>query len=265
MAITLTTDFGYTDPFVGILRGVILGIHPNAQIIDFTHGIPAQDTRAAALVLNSSFRYFPQGTIHVVVVDPGVGTERRPILIQSQGHYFIGPDNGVLTLSFDEKKPTRIVHLSNEAYHLHPKSRTFHGRDIFAPVAAHLSHGVSVDAFGAELEDCVRISWPRINRAGQSIRGEILYIDGFGNLFTNIRERDLRDVATETIRVSLGSLDIRGLSPNYAAGKKGNYVALINSWGLVEIALYRNSAASHSHAKIGDQVQIECGFRSRVQ
>ena len=258
MILTLTTDFGHKDPFVGIMKGVILGINPAAQIVDLSHAVPSQDIRTAAVMLSSAFAYFPRGTIHVVVVDPDVGTNRRPILIKYQDQYFVGPDNGVLSLSLEGREPTRIIHLSNEVYHLQPKSRTFHGRDIFAPVAAHLSLGVFHDLLGEPIEDYVRLYWPQISRLGRSILGEVLYIDGFGNVFTNIRERDLTGIAFDKIRVSIGDLEFQGVSDNYTAGETGNYLAVINSWGLIEVALYKDSAAKRSKIKVGDKVQIEC-------
>ena len=256
--ITLTTDFGYADPFVGIMKGAILCITPNLQIVDLNHGIPPQDIRAAALTLAASVDYFPQGTIHVAVVDPGVGSERRPILIHSAGQYFVGPDNGVFSFVLKDKQSLLIVDLSNEAYFLHPKSRTFHGRDIFAPVAAHLAGGVPMAEFGSPSKDWVCLSWPAVERAGEFIVGEVLYIDRFGNLFTNIHERDLTGVAKEKIRVHLNDeVKIQGLAQNYAAGDKKTYIALVNSWGLVEIASYNYSAASRSEARIGDKVRVE--------
>jgi S-adenosylmethionine hydrolase len=255
--ITLTTDFGYADPFVGIMKGAILCITPNLQIVDLNHGIPPQDIRAAALTLAASVDYFPQGTIHVAVVDPGVGSERRPILIHSAGQYFVGPDNGVFSFVLKDKQSLLIVDLSNEAYFLHPKSRTFHGRDIFAPVAAHLAGGVPMAEFGSPSKDWVCLSWPAVERAGEFIVGEVLYIDRFGNLFTNIHERDLTGVAKEKIRVHLNEIKIQGLAQNYAVGDKKTYIALVNSWGLVEIASYNYSAASRSEARIGDKVRVE--------
>jgi S-adenosyl-L-methionine hydrolase (adenosine-forming) len=255
--ITLTTDFGYADPFVGIMKGVILCITRDLQIVDLNHGIPPQDIRAAALTLAASVDYFPLGTIHVAVVDPGVGSERRPILIHSAGHYFVGPDNGVFSLAVKENGSSLIVHLSNEAYYWHPKSQTFHGRDVFAPVAAHLARGVPIAEFGSPLKDWVRLAWPSVERAGELIVGEVVYIDGFGNLFTNIRERDLTAVSSARIRVHLNDIEIRGLSQNYVAGDNGRFIALINSCGLVEVASCSDSAASRSKAKIGDKVRLE--------
>jgi S-adenosyl-L-methionine hydrolase (adenosine-forming) len=256
MTITLTTDFGYADPFVGILKGVILGIHAEARIVDLTHGIPAQNILAGALALWSSVHYFPLETIHVVVVDPGVGGDRRPILLQIDSNYFIGPDNGVLSLVLEDRQPTRIVHLSNDAYHLQPKSRTFHGRDVFAPVAAHLSRGTPPERFGDSIHELVRLPWPTPDRTENVISGEILYIDGFGNLFTNVRGRDLTGFADKEIVVRLGRMEVRGLSLNYSEGQSGNFIAVINSWGLLEIAVYRNNAATLSDTSIGDRVGI---------
>src|ERR1043166_10117623 len=171
MLITLTTDFGYFDPFVGIIKGVIATINAQAQVVDISHGVPPQHIMAAALILQQSVRYFPPATIHVVVVDPGVGSERYPILIESDETYFIGPDNGVMSLALENRKPTRIIHLFEPAYHLQPTSKTFHGRDIFAPVAAHLSRGVNPADFGPVIDDFVRISWPSPKKTNHAIEG----------------------------------------------------------------------------------------------
>lgn len=150
-----------------------------------------------------------------------------------------------------------MVHLSNEAYHLQPTSQTFHGRDVFAPVAAHLARGVPMSEFGSPLKDCVRLAWPAVERTGKFIVGEVIYIDRFGNLFTNIRERDLTGLSRERIRVHLNAIEIQGFSQNYVAGDNGRFVALINSWGLVEVASCSDSAATRSKAKIGDKVRLE--------
>ena len=256
MLITLTTDFGYKDPFVGIMKGVICGINPAAQIVDLSHGIPAQDIMAAALILRHSVQYFQRGTIHVVVVDPGVGSSRRPLLLELEGNYFIGPDNGALSLVTEGKKPTRIVHLSNPSYQLQPTSTTFHGRDIFAPAAAHLSRGAAPDAFGETLDDFAKLTWPSVVKTKTTIRGEIVYIDGFGNLFTNIGAADLKEIPASQLRIALRDLLILCLSENYSAVEQGKYVALVNSWGLLEIAIYRESAEERSGAIIGDKVHV---------
>jgi len=256
MLITLTTDFGYTDPFVGIMKGVICGIDPQARIVDLSHGIPAQDIMAAALVLRQSTKYFQRGTIHVAVVDPGVGSARRPLLVESEGNYFIGPDNGVLSLVAGERTPGRIIHLSNPAYQLQPTSATFHGRDIFAPAAAHLSRGVAPETFGETIRDFARLTWPPVIKTGTTIKGKIVYIDGFGNLSTNIGADDLKELIRHNPTITLRDLTIFGLSRNYAGVEQDKYVALINSWGLLEIAIYKGNAQQRSGAIIGDQVQV---------
>lgn len=256
MIITLTTDFGYTDPFVGIMKGVISGINPAARIVDLSHGIAPQDIMAAALILRYSSQYFPRGTIHVAVVDPGVGSARRPLLLEFKGNYFIGPDNGVLSIVTEGRRPTRIVCLSNRSYQLKPPSLTFHGRDIFAPAAAYLSCGILPEAFGETIEDFVELTWPPVLKTGTSIRGEIVYVDRFGNLFTNIRSDDLKELPENQLRIMIHDFLIPGLSTNYAAVEQGAYVAVINSWGLLEIAIYKGNAQQCSGAIIGDKVQV---------
>lgn len=254
--ITLTTDFGYKDPFVGVMKGVILGINPAARIVDLTHGVAAQDIRGGALALAYSAGYFPAGTIHVMVVDPGVGTERRPILIETEENLFVGPDNGVLSLALEGRRVTHVIELADETYHLKPKSATFHGRDVFAPAAAHLSLGVPPRAFGPEREGYARLEWPEPMRAEDEIKGEVIYIDNFGNLITNVRERDLNSLPRERIAVSLADLTIRGLTPNYASAPPEGYAALINSWGLLEICCFNGHADQRSGADIGDPVHV---------
>ncbi len=256
MLITLTTDFGYFDPFVGIIKGVIAGINPQAQVIDISHGVPPQDIMGAALILQQSIRYFPPATIHVVVVDPGVGSERYPVLIESDENYFIGPDNGVMSLALEKSKPSCIIHLSEPVYHLQPTSRTFHGRDIFAPVAAHLSLGANPSDFGPVIDNFVKISWPNAKKTNNAIVGQIIYIDHFGNLCTTVREGDLAGLPEKSIQICLGDLTIHGLADTYAAVKQENFAALVNSWGLLEIAYKNGSAQLKTSAKIGDKVQI---------
>jgi S-adenosylmethionine hydrolase len=256
MLITLTTDFSLKDPFVGIMKGVIAQINPHATVVDLTHGIPPQDVFAAAMVVRHAVGYFPRGTIHVAVVDPGVGSTRRPLLLEGNEAYFIGPDNGVLSLLWEERQPKRIIHLSNPTYYLQPTSATFHGRDIFASIAAYLSLGVPPVAFGESVDHFIRIKWPDVIRSGRSVTGEIVYIDGFGNLFTNIRERDLQGLDREEISTVVGGVTIHGLAPNYAYVQKGQPVALINSWGLLEVAANKESAARLFHIGIGEKVYV---------
>src|SRR3989442_15159550 len=179
--ITLATDFGFSDWFVGTMKGVILGIAPRAAIVDITHEIPAGDIRAGAFALRASYRFFPKGTVHVVVVDPGVGSERKAIVVETDNYFFIGPDNGVLSWALAKERIKTIRALENEHYFLHPISGTFHGRDIFAPVAAHLASGVPTRKLGPVSKDFMRLPWPEPKRARNRIEAKIVCIDRFGN------------------------------------------------------------------------------------
>jgi S-adenosylmethionine hydrolase len=257
--ITLTTDFGTKDPFAGIMKAVILGINPDVRIIDLSHGIPPQDVMAGALVLRHSAPFFPPATIHVAVVDPGVGSGRRALLIESRGCFFIGPDNGILSLAVEGDKPRQAVELSNEIYHLRPTSATFHGRDIFAPVAGYLSLGIPPQDFGARVDGFERLAWPEVITGEHSIQGEIVYIDGFGNLVTNIQEQHLKGRRAETLTVSLGNVTVRGLASNYTNGAEKDFVALINSMGLLEISLFKRNAHLQSGIQIGVRVEVREG------
>ena len=256
MLITLTTDFGHRDPFVGIMKGVIAGINPKAQVIDLTHGIPRHDVMAGALTLCHSLSYFPSGTIHVVVIDPGVGGTRRPILTASAGNYFIGPDNGVLSLAMEGGRPEQIIELTNAKYHLEAPSATFHGRDIFAPVAAHLSLGVLPAAFGDKLSSIVKLQIPRVVRNQNRLAGEIIYIDGYGNLFTNIGAHDLTGCPGEKLALTIGRTTVRGLASRYDSVKVNDLAAIINSWGILEVAAYKGNAEQTCKAKVGDKVLL---------
>ena len=257
--ITFITDFGHKDPFVGVIKGVILGINPSVGIIDLTHGIPPQDILAGALVLRYSAPFFPQGTIHIAVVDPGVGTKRKPLLIESESSFYIGPDNGILSLALKGKKTGRIIELANQTYHLKRTSATFHARDIFAPIAGYLSLGIPPEDLGVMLKDYERLHCPRVSKKGHALQGEIIYIDGFGNLITNIHERDLQGLEPDNVSVSLGNLTINNLAPNYASAGEGGYVALINSWGLLEISIFKGNAYLQCGAAIGEKVYVQEG------
>jgi S-adenosyl-L-methionine hydrolase (adenosine-forming) len=256
MLITLTTDFGYQDPFVGIMKGVILGINPQAQVVDLSHGIPPQDILAGALLIQHAVPYFPRGTIHMVVVDPGVGGSRSPLLIECEGNYLLGPDNGVLSLAVEGKTPARVIRLSNTAYQLQPTSATFHGRDVFASTAAHLSLGIAREILGESTHRWVRLPWSNAAKTEHAITGKIVYIDAFGNLFTNIRADDLDQLPRDKLKVILNHVSIHRLAQNYAAVAQGDYVALINSWGLLEVAVYKDNAQKRSGAMIGDKVEV---------
>lgn len=257
MLITLTTDFGYRDSFAGVMKGVIKRIDPDAQVIDLTHGISPQDIMGAALTLRHSVPYFSAGAIHVVVVDPGVGGNRRPLLIECAGNYFIGPDNGVLSLAV-MNKPKLIIELTNSEYFLQPIGSTFHGRDIFAPAAAHLSRGVPVHAFGGPSSSFVELHVAAPVRNQGVILGEIIYIDGYGNLFTNVYAEDLARLPHRQINIAVGSTRIQNLMASYDSVAQHQLAAVVNSWGLLEIAEYKGNAQQRCGAKVGDKVVVNC-------
>jgi S-adenosylmethionine hydrolase len=257
MLITLTTDFGYRDSFAGIMKGVVKRINPDAEVIDLTHGVPPQDIMAAALTLRHSVPYFSDGAIHVVVIDPGVGGTRRPLLIECAGNYFIGPDNGILSLAVRNKEKS-VIELTNSEYFLQPTSGTFHGRDIFAPVAAHLSRGVPIRAFGTPSSRIIELTLAEVVRKQNVLIGEIIYIDGYGNLFTNIAEPDLASMPTNEIHIVVGSASIRNLKASYDSVEVDQLTAVINSWGMLEIAQYNGNAQQRCGAKVGDRAVVTC-------
>ncbi len=258
--ITLLTDFGYKDHYVAAMKGVILSICPEARIVDIAHGVPKFDVRAAAYVLRGAYRYFPPGTIHVVVVDPGVGTERRAVAVKSRNYIFIGPDNGVLSLALAEDgvKEARVI--ENRDLMLPRITYTFHGRDIFAPVAAHLARGVPFSLVGRRLERLREPSFTRPLVRGRELVCEVLYVDDFGNAALNIDERLLRELG-----VSYGAelaIELRGkelalkLLPSYGHAPEGAPLLLINSEGFLEIAVNRGSAAEAFGLSPGSRLRI---------
>lgn len=261
--ITLTTDFGYKDPYVGIMKGVILYINPHAGIIDISHGIPPQDIMEASLVLRSSYNYFPNGTIHVAVVDPGVGNNRRPILVSTQYYYFIGPDNGIFSFAFEENHKVR--HLMATHYFLPSEDSTFDGRDVFAPVAAWLSKGIDAENFGEPIDDYVKMSIPRPEKVADNLlEGEILSIDRFGNVSSNISRKDIKDLLNSEgplgdipeLKIMIKGQEIRGLSRFYAQTFNKGPAAIINSSGLLEIYIYRGNAAKLLELKKGAKIGL---------
>ena len=251
--ITLTTDFGQRDGYVGVMKGVILGIAPHVSIVDISHEIPPQDVREAAYILSTAVPYFPSGTIHVVVVDPGVGSARRPIAIRTPTATFVAPDNGVLSFVLAEHARAEVRHLDRPRFWLSQISRTFHGRDIFTPVAAHLAAGVPFGEVGTVINDPVTISLPRPQRtADGAICGEVLHVDRFGNLITDIPADWLAGAASWRFEVAGQSID--GLSHAYAAVEPGALVALIGSAGRLEIAVCQGSAATFLGVAAGASV-----------
>ena len=261
--ITLTTDFGTKDYFVGSMKGVILGINPHAHFMDVTHEIPSHDVWGGAYVLGAAFKYFPQFTINLVVVDPGVGSERRPIIAVTDKHYFIAPDNGVLSFVYSDPGFSRVIHLTADHYFLTSMGSTFQARDIFAPAAAWLSKGVEVDRFGEEITDFVRFNIPAARKEDEKVlAGEVVYIDKFGNSITNVTSEDIRafsEAAGENFKISVNSVIIDKISPFYAAGKKGEAGAVINGNGCLEIFVNQGDARRTLGLKRGEGVKLTFG------
>ncbi len=256
--ITLTTDFA-DDVFVGVMKGVIAGINPEARVIDLTHAIEPGDVRAAAFALMVSFDYFPAGTVHVVVVDPGVGSDRRILCARTANHLFLAPDNGALSWALQRETPLAIHSVENRTCFLEPVSHTFHGRDIFAPVAAHLALGVTPEELGPEMspDDIVRVNFPEPRAVeGAGTEGEVLYIDRFGNCITNISAADLKDAEASSVRIEIASLRLEGLLTSYADAEPGTALALFGSTGFLEIAAARANAAERFGLNVGDAVVV---------
>jgi S-adenosylmethionine hydrolase len=236
--ITLTTDFGIDDHYAGSMKGVVLGINNEAVITDITHGIPKYDIFKAAYTLRSFYKYFPKGSIHVVVVDPGVGSERKPIIVQTQEGIFIGPDNGVFSFVLKESKSVNVFEITNSEFMLEDLSSTFHGRDIFALVAAHLSLGVDIQDFGEVLKNPISLEIRRPELKGDEIVGEAIYVDSFGNLITNIPGDLLKGYS----KVQLGEFIIDSVAKTYQDVEKGKLLAIIGSSGFLEISVNQGSA-----------------------
>lgn len=253
--ITLTTDFGLADSYVAVMKGVILGIAPQVRIVDINHQIAPQNVRQAATVLQAAVPYFPSHTIHVAVVDPGVGSARRPIAVRTPQAFFIGPDNGLFStvLVQEHTENVAILHLDQTAYWLPTVSRTFHGRDIFAPVAAHMAAGAPFESLGTPITDPVIIAMSQPSKLDNGdVRGEVVYVDGFGNLISDIPEAWL---AGRRWVLSCAGQEVPGPSQSYAAAQPGELVALISSGGTVEIAVRDGSAAALLRAHPGEPIQ----------
>ena len=278
--ITLTTDFGLDDPFVGIMKGVILNIVPDAQIVDITHNIEPQNITQAALILNAAYPWFPRKTVHVVVVDPGVGggfqtsekntrktsakktgdpglVVRRAMVIQSKFQTFIGPDNGVLTpvLHPDSK----AYEITNKKYFLKKVSNTFHGRDVFAPCAAWIASGIQHSKVGPRVLKPVRHNLPQPQLIGERLHGKIIHIDHFGNLITNIPAELIHEsfISSDTVKIQIGKHRIEGLVTGYYQMKSGQPGAIINSWNHLEIFCREDSAKKKLRARIGQSVTLK--------
>ena len=256
--VTLTTDFGLKDPYAAEMKAAILGIYPNATIVDVTHEIAKFSIRMGAFVLASAAPYFPKGSVHVAVVDPGVGTSRRPIVIQTKQAFFVGPDNGVLVLAAQRQSIESIHKLANPRFMLTKVSNTFHGRDVFAPAAAHLLNGVKPTEFGPEISDAAEAEFAHVTRKNDSLLGEVLYVDGFGNIITNISENKLvQNNMKGTVNVKLARDKLKlAFCRAYGEMKSHELLALIGSHGFLEISINQGNAAQKFNAKTGDPIEV---------
>lgn len=255
--ISFISDFGGDDHFVGVVKGVILKIHPKAQVIDICHNIPAQDIFHAACLLSSSYHYFPYHTVHLAVVDPGVGSARRPILIQTKNYFFLGPDNGLFSFVLEKEPPLKIIQLTEKKFFLPKVSTTFQARDIFAPVAAWLTRGKGVEDFGKSIAAIEKLSFPQPLLGMGQIQGEVLWIDHFGNLITNISEQLLAKFGClQNCRIRIKNHELSGLSHCYSEKGPEKPLALIGSSGYLEIAVNMGSAEDFFKAKKKDKVVV---------
>ncbi|HZP22613.1 MAG TPA: SAM-dependent chlorinase/fluorinase [Terriglobales bacterium] len=258
--VTFTTDFGLNDPFVGIMHGVVLNLHPETTIVDICHAVASYNVFDGAWTIAQSYRFFPPRTVHVVVVDPGVGSERRPVIVETADYLFVAPDNGVLSLVEAREEKFVVRHVTAERYFLHPVSQTFHGRDIFAPVAGWLSKGVDPAEFGPQMSDYVRLPLRKVEHlSGNSLRGEVLKVDKFGNLITNIGELDAPALFTShppEISILIAGETITRICRSYAEGGDAEIIAIIGSSGYLEIAARQASAAEKLAASVGTPVGV---------
>lgn len=264
--ITLTTDFGLKDGNVGVMKGVIWKIAPQAQIADLGHLISPQNIAEAALILARSVPYFPEGTIHVVVVDPGVGTTRRPIAARIGNQFYVGPDNGTITHWLESAEaqitPVEFVQLTKPEYWLPSVSYVFHGRDVFAPCAAHLAAGVHLHQLGKLMEDPVRLTLPRPEQTSTGWRGHVIHVDHFGNISSNLRAEHLGDnfpTNMDAITVRVGGVEIRGMVNTFGERPAGELVALLGSTGSLIVSVVNGSAAQRLNSKLNDPVEVSLG------
>jgi S-adenosylmethionine hydrolase len=253
--LALLTDFGVRDHYVGVMKGVALGICPGLTLVDLTHDIPAQDVRAAAFELDASFRYFPSGTVFLAVVDPGVGSDRRAVAVETADYRFVAPDNGLLTPVLNGAGHWRAVTLSNPQYARREISRTFEGRDRFAPAAAWLASGTSLDALGPAVEHLVRLTLPEALTTMDGVRGEIVRVDHFGNLVTNISRRRLHELGNPVV-VAAGDRDDLPLVATYADAPAATLCALIGSGDFLELAVSGGNAALVTGLRTGAPVLV---------
>jgi S-adenosylmethionine hydrolase len=257
--VTLTTDFGLSDHFVGTMKGVILNIAPHAEIVDLCHSVEPFDILDGALTIAEAYHYFPERTVHVVVVDPGVGSARRPILAASDRYNFVAPDNGVLSLIYAREGRLDVRHVNSNQCFLEPISNTFHGRDIFAPVAAYLAKGVDREKLGPQIADYVRFEAPKPKPVdAQTLRGVVLKVDRFGNLITNFTPQDIPALFERRtgFKISVGQREVTALRTSYSDGAAGEVFAILGSMGYLEISANRGAANQLTGAAKGTEVHV---------
>ncbi len=276
--ITLITDFGLDDGYVGAMKGVILSIAPHATIVDISHAVAAQDVRSAAWILYTAYHTFPQSTVHCVVVDPGVGSQRRAIALQAGAHTFVAPDNGLLSYVLAREPLHMAVELADPRFHHHPVSRTFHGRDIFAPAAAHIVQGILLDEMGPPIDQPITWPLPHPGRGTEgALLGHVLHVDHFGNCITDLQMRSEKDdlylvhrlgegsdplpMPRCQVRIRAGGCSLQGISRTYSDGPSGKPLALVGSSGHLEIALVGGSAAQALDLRVGDPVIVDSDIR----
>jgi S-adenosyl-L-methionine hydrolase (adenosine-forming) len=261
--VTLTTDFGSSDHFVGVMKGVILNVNPEALIVDLCHHVGSYDVFEAAFTLAQSYRYFPSDTIHLVVIDPGVGTARRPILASTREYKFVAPDNGVLSLIYEREEAVEVRHVTADHYFLNPLSQTFHARDVFAPVTGWLSKGVEVDKFGEVITDFAKFASPKPKRVSENLlKGVAIKIDKFGNIITNISPEDVPQLFSDQpppFKIIVNNQEITRLNLAYSMGKPSEIFAIVGSSGFLEICTNRASAARALNATRGVEVGVMIG------
>ncbi|WP_457638818.1 SAM hydrolase/SAM-dependent halogenase family protein [Persephonella sp.] len=249
--VALLTDFGLEDGFVGTVKGVIKSVNPDADIVDITHGITPFDILEGALVLNASYRYFPEKTVFVCVVDPGVGTERKSVAVETDRYFFVAPDNGILSLTLENEKVRKIVHLNNEKFFLQRDNETFHGRDIFAPVGGYISKGVPLENLGTNIDSIVKIEIPRPVEKDEYLVGQIIKFDRFGNGITNLQQIPPFE------EIYVNNYKIRKICRNFLEGEKGQLNLVKGSFGFYEIFVPMGSAEEMFGLKKGDKVKIK--------
>jgi S-adenosylmethionine hydrolase len=262
--ITLLTDFGLKDPYVASMRGVILTINPRCTLADITHQVNSHDIKEGAFILGQAYSNFPKGTIHLSVIDPAVGSSRKPILIVTKNYFFVGPDNGLFTIALRRERVKQVVVLTNQKFFLSKISSTFHGRDIFAPVAAYLSLGVKPESFGPSIKSWHHIPFPDPAMKQEKLIGEIVHVDAFGNLVSNIDRKSLHQFSKDySFDIRIGRRNISSLKKGYWEGKRNELMALFGSAGFLEISIRKGNAQKFLKIKKGDPIIVNCGVRNK--